>query len=37
MRGAVNSTEATATDNNMKKEIFCFITHCYQGCKEEVV
>lgn len=37
MRGAVSSTEATVTDNNMKKEMFCFITCCYQSCTKEVV
>lgn len=37
MRGVVSSTEATVTDNNMKKEVFCFITCCYQSCTKEVV
>lgn len=37
MRGAASSTEATVTDNNMKKEMFCFITSCYQSCTKEVV
>ncbi len=37
MRGAVSSTEATVTDKNMKKEMFCFITRCYQSCTEELI